>query len=136
MTSYKKSVTIVTQQVTFPLKTQNLINLTSDKRRKMFKSYDMQNGLPPRLYRTPGEIKRDIVEISDKIEETNEMLNIRSLITEILLSERRDSPDKLIPELETVIYEAREALSRLRELNEELSLLEEELGEAGCLRDI
>ena len=102
----------------------------------MFKSYDTKNGLPPRLYRTPGEIKRDIAEICDKIEETNEMLNIRSLITEILLSERRDSPEKLIPELETVIYEAREALTKLRELNEELSMLREELGEVGCLRDV
>ena len=102
----------------------------------MFKSFDMKNGLPPRLYRTPGEIKRDIENISRKIEETNEMLNIRSLITEILLSERRDSPDKLIPELETVIYEAREALDSLKRLNEELLMLEEELGDLGCIMDV
>ena len=96
----------------------------------------MKNGLPPRLYRTPGEIKRDIADITEKIEETNEMLNIRSLITEILLSERKDSPEKLIPELETVICEAREALDRLRELHEQLSLLREELDDLGCLRDV
>jgi hypothetical protein len=99
----------------------------------MYRTYDMENGIPPRLYREPAEIKKDINEIADKIAETNEMLNIRSLIMDILVSERADSPKKLIPELEETIGEAGEALARLKELEDELMLLEEELMEVKWL---
>ena len=89
----------------------------------------MINGLPPRIYRSPQEIRSDIRDISSKIRESSEMLNIRSLLTELLMSERSDSPERLIPELEGTIEEASLALARMRELSEELSLLEEELSE-------
>ncbi len=96
----------------------------------MFKTYDMENGIPPRIYRMPAQIRSDISEIKRKISETNSMLNIRSVLIEILTGERADSPKSLIPELEEAICEARDALDELRELEEELSGLEEELGDA------
>ena len=99
----------------------------------MYRSYDTVNGLPPRIYRTAGEIRRDIAEISEKIEETGEMLNIRALLVDMLMSERADSPERLIPDLEEAISEARDALVGLKRLKEELSLLEEELLEVRCL---
>lgn len=99
----------------------------------MYRSYDTVNGIPPRIYRTPGEIRQDISEISEKIEQTNDMLNIRALLVDMLMSERSDSPEKLIPDLEEAISEAREALARLGALKDTLSLLEEELGEVKCL---
>ncbi len=99
----------------------------------MYRSYDTVNGLPPRIYRTAGEIRRDIAEISEKIEETGEMLNIRALLVDMLMSERADSPERLIPDLEEAISEARDALVGLKRLKEELSSLEEELLEVRCL---
>lgn len=96
----------------------------------MYIGYDMDNGLPPRIYRTPKEIRRDICMISNKVRETSEMLNIRSLITEIIMNERFDTPEKLLPELEATIEEAKEALSEMTLLSEELNMLEEELREA------
>lgn len=99
----------------------------------MYRSYDTVNGIPPRIYRTPGEIRRDISEISEKIEATSEMLNIRALLVDMLMSERSDSPEKLIPDLEEAISEAREALVNMKRLKDELTSLEEELGEVKCL---
>lgn len=98
----------------------------------MYRGYDVENGLPPRIYRTPAEIRRDIAEISEKIEQTGDMLNIRALLIDLLVSDRADSPDTLIPDLEEAIDEAKGALTGLRLLEEELSSLEEELGEVRC----
>ncbi len=95
----------------------------------MFKTYDSVNGIPPRIYRHPKEIRRDIAEIKGRIEEANQMLNIRSILTDIMSGERDGSPERMIPELEEAIGEAREALSRLSALEEELLGLEEELGD-------
>jgi hypothetical protein len=95
----------------------------------MYRGYDMDNGLPPRIYRTPREIRRDICAISERVRETSEMLNIRSLLTEIIMNERLDTPEKLLPELEATIEEAKSALREMTLLSEELSMLEEELRE-------
>ena len=99
----------------------------------MYRSYDMVNGLPPRIYRAPSEVRRDIAEISEKIEAVNDMLNIRSLLIDVLMSEGASSAEKIIPELEEVVNEARYALEKLRSLKEDLNLLEEELEEVRCL---
>lgn len=102
----------------------------------MFKTYDTVNGIPPRIYRNPQQIRRDISEIRQKIDETNAMLNIRSMLVEILAGERQDSPERLIPELEEAIGEARCALDKMRELKDELFALEEELGDVKCVLGI
>ena len=99
----------------------------------MVKGFDVTNGLPPRIYREPSQIRRDIRDISRKIEKTNEMLNIRALLIDMLASERSDKPEEIIPDLEEAIAEAREALYMLGGLRDELSMLENELGDARCL---
>ena len=99
----------------------------------MYRSFDTVNGIPARIYRTPEEIKRDIRAISVRIEETSSMLNIREMLVNILMSERKESPEKLVLELGDAIDEAREALSMLNGLKQELDLLEEELGEVRWL---
>ena len=99
----------------------------------MYRTYDSTCGLPPRIYRLPAEIKRDIQDIRRRIEETSDMINVRSLLIDLLVGERGDEPEKLIPELYEAIAEASGALSRLSDLKEELSLLEEELGEVKCM---
>lgn len=108
-------------------------NVQSDlERRKMYKGYDNINGLPPRVYRDPQEIKEDIELISERIEETNSMLNIRSLIIDILVADNKENPEQLIWDLEDAIKEAKSALELLASLNEELLMLEDEITEARC----
>ena len=99
----------------------------------MYRTFDTENGIPAKIYRTPAEIKSDIMKISVQIKEKTSMLNIRDMLLNILMSERLDSPEKLIPELEDTITEARQALDSLRNLNEELNSLEEELMEVRWL---
>ena len=99
----------------------------------MYRTFDTSNGIPARIYRSPEEIKKDIRAISVRIEETASMINIRELLINILTKERVTPPEKLIPELEDAIIEARFALDSLVSLKEELDSLEEELGEVRWL---
>ena len=85
------------------------------------------------LYRSAGEIRRDIRAITGKIEETVSMLNVRSLLLDILAGERAHDPGQLIPDVEEAIADAGTALESFKALKEELSLLEEELLEARCI---
>ena len=62
------------------------------------------------------------------------MINIRSLLMDILVSERINDPQKLIPELADTLALANEALSQLKELEDELYELKEELAEAKWAR--
>lgn len=98
----------------------------------MYRTYDSKNGIGPRIYRSPSEIKKDIKKIGEEIDETLSMINIRSLLIDILSGDNAASPEKLIPDLEEAITEAREALGKLRGLKEELCMLEEELEETRC----
>lgn len=95
----------------------------------MYRTYDTVNGIPPRLYRSPTEIRRDIDGISEKIEEANLRLNLRALVIDIVSNDSDVGAESLIPELEAAIVEAREALTELKNLQNELSALQEELGD-------
>ena len=53
----------------------------------MYRSFDDENGFPPRLYRDPEQIRRDIKDICEKISRANHMLNVRNLISEIIIDE-------------------------------------------------
>ena len=99
----------------------------------MYRTFDTVNGMPASIYRTPAEIKDDIRKISYAIKETSSMLNIRDLLVNILTSEFADKPERLIPELEEAISEARWALDSLNKLKEELDSLEDELQEVRWL---
>lgn len=98
----------------------------------MVLGYDTERGLPTRIYRAPGEIRSDISRIKSSVDEMRDMINIRSLLMDILACDRKESPEDLIPELYDAIKEANEALLRFKALSEELSELEEELRETRC----
>lgn len=93
----------------------------------------IESGLPTRIYRSLGEIRRDINVIKERIDYTDEQLNIRSLLLELLSGARYSNPEVLIPELYEAITEANEALESLLKLKEELLALEEELEETKCV---
>ena len=96
----------------------------------MYKVYDASVGLPPTIYRTPCEVRRDISAIRDKISDINERLNLRTLLMDILSDERTVSePEFWIPELTEALGEAKEAQICLIRLERELAELEEELRE-------
>ena len=99
----------------------------------MYRSVDVENGIPARIYRNPKEIRRDIRVINVKIKETNAMLNIREMLLDILMNDSQNTPQLLIPELEAALEEAKSAIEELSLLEEELSELEEELEEAKWL---
>lgn len=100
----------------------------------MYRKKEISKGIPDRLYRTPAQIKEDIKEIKEEISDIYSMINIRSLLMEILVSERINDPEKLIPELADTLALANEALSELKGLEEELCELKEELAEAKWAR--
>ena len=100
----------------------------------MYRKKENSKGIPDRLYRTPAEIKSDIKEIKEEISDIYSMINIRSLLMDILVSERINDPQKLIPELADTLALANEALSQLKELEDELYELKEELAEAKWAR--
>ena len=82
------------------------------------------------LYRSPAEIKRDISSIKKRISEATSMLNVRSLVSEIMDEWLLESPEKAITELEAVVSDAYDTLEALKALNEELDMLRDELREA------
>ena len=98
----------------------------------MYRGYDDEFGLGPRIYRSPDEIRNDIERVKYEIENINCGINIRELMLEMLSNEENLSPDNIISELESLVSAAEEALAELSNLNEELSLLEEELYEVKC----
>lgn len=98
----------------------------------MYRSYDDEFGLPPRIYRDPDEIRLDILEARLAIEKINSRLNIRNLTFEMISEEDKLSPAELVSTLEDMVSEAEEALAELKKLNSELTLLEKELSEVKC----
>lgn len=98
----------------------------------MFFGADTYEGLPPRLYRSPREIKADIRRISREIQEADEMLSIRHILMEMISECAEKEPVRWIGELQETVDEAKETLERLERLKSALEDLEEELGEARC----
>ena len=90
--------------------------------------YDADLGML-RVYRTPVEIREDMDRIRGSIEETNERLNPRSLICNMLHESKYGDPREIVLDLEEAVSCAREALIRLGELQGELASLEVELRE-------
>lgn len=99
----------------------------------MYSCMNTGEGMPPRLYRSPSEIHRDMIRISAKIRENEEMLSVHNLLIEMIPTWAEQSPDKWIPELEATVEEAREALDNLRRLQFALEELARELEEVRCM---
>ena len=99
----------------------------------MYSLFDMNEGTPPRLYRTPREIRRDILLISDKISETESMLSVHNILIELIPTWAEESPERWIPELCETVAEAEEALDKLKLMKEALEELSLELSEVLCM---
>ena len=99
----------------------------------MYSCMNPTEGMPPRLYRTPSEIHRDIIRISARIRENEEMLSVHNLLIEMIPTWAEQSPERWIPELEATVAEAGEALENLKKLQLALEELKIELEEVRCM---
>ena len=93
----------------------------------IYSSFDFDSGLPPRLYRSPAEIKDDINRVAREIEEINSMLNIRHIISEYALTDDCVPIRKRAEGMLELCESAGEVLEKLRELNTSLDELTKEL---------
>ena len=88
------------------------------------------------LYRTPGQIKRDIDEISERIADVMFMLNIRAMISETISESSIDDAKRCAEAIGELVEDAKEALTSLGELERELDELRDELSDSiaimGC----
>ena len=91
---------------------------------------DEREGCAPKLYRSPGEIRRDIRTLLRKIKESEEMLSVRNILLEVMSEWSAAEPERWMDELEETLAEARESLEKLNELKEGLEELREELRES------
>lgn len=98
----------------------------------MFASANVYEGIPARLYRSPCEIRRDMLEISKKIKEADEMLSIHNILMEMLSECAVGEPARWVPELEEIVAEARGALDDLTRFKFALDDLSFELEETLC----
>lgn len=99
----------------------------------MYSCINLYEGLPPRLYRNPSEIRRDMAYIAAKVRENEEMLSVHNLLIEMIPSWAEQSPERWIPELEETIAEACEALDDLKRLKTALEELSLELEDVRCM---
>ena len=93
----------------------------------MLVSGNTYEGERARIYRRPSEIRSDIAEIKARIAETDNMINVRSLLLDALCEFSEDEPDRWLPEIEEIVEEARETLKSLSALERTLAELEDEL---------
>ena len=99
----------------------------------MYTCMNAEEGIPPRLYRSPSEIHRDMLRISAEIKQNEEMLSVHNLLIEMIPTWAEQAPESWIPELEETVAEANEALINLRTLQIALEELKEELEEVRCM---
>ena len=93
----------------------------------MLVSGNTYEGERARIYRRPSDIRSDIAEIKARIAETDNMINVRSLLLDALCEFSEDEPDRWLPEIEEIVEEARETLKSLSALEKTLAELEDEL---------
>ena len=102
----------------------------------MYSCMNVYEGMPPRLYRTPSEIRRDMAAIAAKIRENEEMLSVHNLLIEMIPSWAEQSPEKWIPELLETLSDADEALENLKRLKTALEELSLELEDVRCMMSL
>ena len=96
----------------------------------MYYYSDRESGIPPRLYRHPEEIKRDIKEICDRISEANHMLNVRNIISEIIIDESEEDMPRKIAAVSELLESAEDMLREMQEFEQALDELQRELCES------
>ncbi len=87
---------------------------------------------PDFLYRSTDSIRADISEIRNKIGEVKRSFSIRELLLSMISETQERGASEWLYDLEALLGEAESAYGKLTELREELTFLEEELGEAKC----
>lgn len=92
-----------------------------------FANYSTYEGERARLYRSPDTIREDILEIKKRIASIDSMLNIRSILTEMIDKYSDGDPMTWIPILEQIVSDTEESLVKLKSLKENLDILSEEL---------
>ena len=92
-----------------------------------FRNYSSYEGEPARIYRSPERIREDICEIKAKIESVDSMLNIRTVLTDVIDEYAMGEPERWIPALSDIVADAEETLYKLKRLRESLDALFEEL---------
>lgn len=98
----------------------------------MYSVMNVYEGLPPRLYRTPSEIRRDMDAISTKLCEIEGMLSVHNLLVEMIPEWSEKSPEFWIPELAELVAEAEESLRKLFMLRDALEELACEMEDVRC----
>ena len=97
-----------------------------------FRTENSYYGIPPRLYREPEEISRDIGEIRRRISCADLRLNARNIIAEMICAQAGREPEKWIPALMGIIEDAGDTLDELKRLRDALEMLRYELEETKC----
>ena len=92
-----------------------------------YTGYNSYEGDPIRLYRSVGEIRRDITDIKKRIEQSGERLNVRLLIGEIASECVGKEAEQWVPMLRELVSEAEDTLDELHRLKDGLGILFEEL---------
>lgn len=95
----------------------------------MYRTFDEINGFPPRLYRNPEEIKRDIRVVKERMEQINDMLNIRELLSEAFEGADEQSLPRRAEQIRELLKYADDTLQELSELSKTLDELRAELSE-------
>ena len=98
----------------------------------MFVSVNFNEGERAHNYRSLSDIRSDIRDVSEKIRDINEGLNIRHILMQTMSRSAEEDPQKWIPELSEIISGAEAGLMALSELNELLDDLKEELRYTLC----
>ena len=98
-----------------------------------FRTGSNYHGTPPRLYREPEEISRDIGEIRRRISSADLRLNARSIIAEMICAQAGREPEKWIPAMMAIIEDAGDTLDELKRLTAALEMLKYELEETKCV---
>lgn len=96
----------------------------------MYCSYDFGEGLPPRLYRTPEQIKADITDIAERINEIYEMINIRNIISEVISESCEEDLLSRIKAVNELLESAENALFDMKMMEKDIDMLREELFDA------
>ena len=92
-----------------------------------FRNYSNYEGEAARLYRSPNTIREDILEIKNKIEAVDSMLNVRDILGAVIDEYADGEPGQWISALSDIVADAEDTLARLKKLHECLDGLCEEL---------
>ena len=108
------------------------ISIIKERKRKLKRENTVYQRGADYLYKSADSISEDISAIREKIGEVKRSFSIRELLLGMVSDTRERGDKEWLYDLEALLGEAESAYKRLSELREELTYLEEELGEARC----